>query len=118
MRATTLLKGAEVAKKQTTQGMKRHPKMPQMRRLTQQELLAEAKVTEEQNTASLAQFLKLEEEKKKVKVTKVIFNAKHSYLLYFKLFLLAEICEMAIEHLNNDGVVFIFRFIINTVDSL
>ena len=41
-----------------------------MRRLTQEELLAEAKITEEKNTASLAQFLKLEEEKKNVKVTK------------------------------------------------
>ena len=42
-----------------------------MRRLTQEELVAEAKITEAKNTASLAHFLKLEEEKKKVKVTKV-----------------------------------------------
>lgn len=73
MRATTLLKGAETsAKKQSDEQLiKRHPRLSQMRRLTQQELLAEAKITEEQNTASLAQFLKLEEEKKNVKVTKV-----------------------------------------------
>lgn len=73
MRATTLLKGAEVAQRHSTQNdvIKRHPRLPQMRRLTQQELLAEAKITEEQNTASLVQFLKLEEEKKNVKTTKV-----------------------------------------------
>ena len=75
MRSSTLLKAAELAKRKndenTNQTIKRHPRMPQMRRLTQQELLAEAMITEEQNTASLAQFLKLEEEKKNVKVTKV-----------------------------------------------
>lgn len=73
MRATTLLKGAVVAQRESAKSnvIKRHPRLPQMRRLTQQELLAEAKITEEQNTASLVQFLKLEEEKKNVKVTKV-----------------------------------------------
>jgi len=77
MRSTTLLKGAEQARKQNVQGaggIKRHPRMPQMRRLTQEELLAEAKITEEKNTASLAQFLKLEEEKKNVKVTKTRYQ--------------------------------------------
>ena len=76
MRSTTLQKGAQVtARQQHVQGsgIKRHPRMPQMRRLTQEELLAEAKITEQKNTASLAQFLKLEEEKKNVKVTKVGF---------------------------------------------
>ena len=74
MRSSTLQKGAQVtARQQHVQGagIKRHPTMPQMRRLTQEELLAEAKITEQKNTASLAQFLKLEEEKKNVKVTKV-----------------------------------------------
>lgn len=74
MRSTTLQKGAQVtARQQLVQGsgIKRHPRIPQMRRLTQEELLAEAKITEQKNTASLAHFLKLEEEKKNVKVTKV-----------------------------------------------
>lgn len=76
MRATTLLKGAETENRKVMQssGIKRHPRMPQMRRLTQEELLAEAQITEQHNTASLAQFLKLEEEKKNVKVTKTLFQ--------------------------------------------
>lgn len=75
MRATTLLHGADLLRRQNVQsskGVKRHPRMPMMRRLTQDELLAEAKITEQKNTASLAQFLKLEEEKKNLKVTKVL----------------------------------------------
>ena len=69
MRATTLLKGVELSKK--PESMKRHPNQPELRRFTQQELLAEARITEEQNLASLAQFLKLEAEKKTNKMTKV-----------------------------------------------
>ena len=48
MRSTTLQKGAQVtARQQHVQGsgIKRHPRIPQMRRLTQEELLAEAKIT-------------------------------------------------------------------------
>ena len=73
MRATTLQHGADLLRRQNVQnkGVKRHPRMPMMRRLTQDELLAEAEITEQKNTASLAQFLKLEEEKKNLKVTKV-----------------------------------------------
>ena len=51
--------------------VRRHPKQPELRRLTQQELLAEAKITAEKNLASLAAFLKLEAEKKKTKLHKV-----------------------------------------------
>ena len=42
-----------------------------LRRLTQDELLAEAVVTEEENLASLAHFLKEEAEKKKAVFKKV-----------------------------------------------
>ncbi|XP_065060800.1 vacuolar protein sorting-associated protein 72 homolog [Rhopilema esculentum] len=50
---------------------KRVYKQPELRRLTQKELLAEAKITAEKNLASLAAFLKLEAEKKKTKLHKV-----------------------------------------------
>ncbi|XP_057290039.1 vacuolar protein sorting-associated protein 72 homolog [Hydractinia symbiolongicarpus] len=74
MRASTLMKAELLSKKNAQQVLKRHPKMPQLRRLTQEELLAEAAVTQEQNLASLAQFLKLEEEKKNSKMTKIRFQ--------------------------------------------
>lgn len=74
MRATTILKGQQVAAKSKLHNViRRHPTMPQLRRLTQEELLAEARITEEQNLASLAQFLKIEAEKKANKAIKVLF---------------------------------------------
>lgn len=75
MRATTLLKSEQVAaKKKLQNSMRRHPTMPQMRRLTQEELLAEASITEEHNLASLAQFLKIEAEKKATKAIKIRYQ--------------------------------------------
>lgn len=46
----------------------------EMRRLTQEELLSEAKITEEINLASLDAYQKLEIEKKKIKQNKNLFN--------------------------------------------
>ncbi|XP_072173457.1 vacuolar protein sorting-associated protein 72 homolog [Diadema setosum] len=48
--------------------------VPEMRRLTQEELLAEAKITEKKNLHSLYLFQQLEEEKKKTKVFKKAFT--------------------------------------------
>ena len=45
-----------------------------MRRLTQEELLAEAKITEEENVASLQAYHQLEADKKKTKIQKVAFK--------------------------------------------
>ncbi|EDO40380.1 predicted protein, partial [Nematostella vectensis] len=42
-----------------------------MRRLTQEELLAEARITEEENTASLLAYQRHEADKKKTKIQKV-----------------------------------------------
>ena len=69
-RSSTIQKGEESTSKMRVP-IKRHPKQPELRRLTQQELLAEAKITAEKNLASLAAFLKLEAEKKKTKLHKV-----------------------------------------------
>lgn len=75
MRATTMLKAHQAAEKKKLQNViRRHPTMPQMRRLTQEELLAEAQITEEQNLASLAQFLKIEAEKKANKAIKIRYQ--------------------------------------------
>ena len=64
----------EKSQKEKTNKHKRHPKQPELRRLTQEELLAEAQITEEQNLASLAAFLKLEAEKKKTKLHKIRYQ--------------------------------------------
>lgn len=48
--------------------------VPEMRRLTQEELLAEAKITEKKNLHSLYLFQQLEEQKKKTKVFKKGFT--------------------------------------------
>ena len=69
-RSSTIQKGEESTNK-IRSTIKRHPRQPELRRLTQQELLAEAKITAEKNLASLAAFLKLEAEKKKTKLHKV-----------------------------------------------
>lgn len=47
---------------------------PGMRRLTQEELLAEAKITEEHNLASLAAYQRLEADRKKTKIQKVTYK--------------------------------------------
>lgn len=47
---------------------------PEMRRLTQEELLAEAKITEEINLASLDAYQRLEIEKKKINQNKNVYN--------------------------------------------
>ncbi|KAL3310775.1 Vacuolar protein sorting-associated protein 72 [Cichlidogyrus casuarinus] len=49
--------------------------VPEVRRLTQTELLAEAKITEEINRRSLARYQKLEIEKKKARVARVVQKA-------------------------------------------
>uniref|UniRef100_A0A5K3FB23 Vacuolar protein sorting-associated protein 72 homolog n=1 Tax=Mesocestoides corti TaxID=53468 RepID=A0A5K3FB23_MESCO len=46
--------------------------LPEVRRLTQEELLAEAKITEEINKRSLARYQKLEIERKKIRVQKTV----------------------------------------------
>lgn len=76
MRATTVLKASQVVSRAPPKPsqIRRHPSIPQMRRLTQGELLAEAEITEEKNLASLAQLLKFEEDKKNAKVTKSRFQ--------------------------------------------
>ena len=51
---------------------KQPKKFMDMRRLTQEELLAEAKITEEENVASLQAYQQLEADKKKSKVQKVV----------------------------------------------
>jgi len=73
MRATTILKGSQASKPKVTP-IRRHPSIPQMRRLTQSELLAEARITEEQNLASLAQLMQFQEDQKKSKVTKAKYQ--------------------------------------------
>ncbi|CAH3144564.1 unnamed protein product [Pocillopora meandrina] len=50
---------------------KQPKKFLDMRRLTQEELLAEAKITEEENVASLQAYQQLEADKKKTKIQKV-----------------------------------------------
>eukprot|EP00112_Aurelia_sp_Birch-Aquarium-sp1_P007553 Seg1823.7 transcript_id=Seg1823.7/GoldUCD/mRNA.D3Y31 product="Vacuolar protein sorting-associated protein 72" protein_id=Seg1823.7/GoldUCD/D3Y31 len=72
-RSSTIQKGADSSNKVPSPA-KRHPKQPELRRLTQEELLAEAKITAEKNLASLAAFLKLEAEKKKTKLHKKKHN--------------------------------------------
>ena len=78
MRASTIVKGSAFAKPKpagkTKSSVVRHPKMPQMRRLTQAELLAEAEITEVQNLASLAQFMRLQEDTKNLKVVKTRYQ--------------------------------------------
>ncbi|XP_077993620.1 vacuolar protein sorting-associated protein 72 homolog [Glandiceps talaboti] len=54
--------------------MQANRKQPEMRRLTQEELLAEAKVTEELNLASLRAYERLELEKKKNKLQKKAYK--------------------------------------------
>ncbi|CAI2735935.1 unnamed protein product [Schistosoma spindalis] len=46
--------------------------LPEVRRLTQEELLAEAKITEEINRRSLARYQRLEIEKKKARIQKTV----------------------------------------------
>ncbi|XP_030828336.1 vacuolar protein sorting-associated protein 72 homolog [Strongylocentrotus purpuratus] len=59
---------AQISKQQKTKR-----KVPEMRRLTQEELLVEAKITEKKNLHSLYLFQQLQEEKKKTKVFKKAF---------------------------------------------
>ncbi|CAL8107998.1 unnamed protein product [Calicophoron daubneyi] len=49
--------------------------VPEVRRLTQEELLAEAKLTEEINRRSLARYQRLEVEKKKARIQKTVHSA-------------------------------------------
>lgn len=74
MRATTILKSTQQGTKPKIPPIRRHPSIPQMRRLTQSELLAEARITEEQNLASLAQLMQFQEDKKNAKVMKVKYQ--------------------------------------------
>ncbi|XP_063952978.1 vacuolar protein sorting-associated protein 72 homolog isoform X2 [Lytechinus pictus] len=60
---------AQIIKQQKTK-----KNVPEMRRLTQEELLAEAKITEKKNLHSLYLFQQLEEQKKKTKVFKKGFT--------------------------------------------
>lgn len=63
----------EFARVKRSKLVKRTPRV-EVRRLTQEELLEEAKKTEEDNTASLLQLLQLEEEKKKPPPPKPVFG--------------------------------------------
>ena len=60
--------------KKTLLKKKQPRKFMDMRRLTQEELLAEAKITEEENIASLQAYQQLEADKKKTKIQKVAFK--------------------------------------------
>lgn len=60
--------------KKTLLRKKQSKKFVDMRRLTQEELLAEAKITEEENVASLQAYQQLEADKKKTKIQKVAFK--------------------------------------------
>lgn len=71
---TSTIQKAEEAIVSTPAKPKRQQKQSELRRLTQEELLAEAKFTAEKNLASLAAFLKLEAEKKKTKLHKVRYQ--------------------------------------------
>merc|ERR1712136_101195 len=76
MRASTIVKGSAFSKPKpaTKTPVRRHPQIPQMRRLTQAELLAEAQITEVQNLASLAQFMQLQEDTKNSKIVKTRYQ--------------------------------------------
>ncbi len=75
-RSSTIQKTEEssLPKTPSSKQKKGNSKQPELRRLTQEELLAEAKITAEKNIASLAAFLKLEAEKKKTKIHKVRYQ--------------------------------------------
>lgn len=81
-RTLTVSKAEELKQRQYEEKEKRSkqkqpikPKAPPgMRRLTQEELLAEAKITEEHNSASLAAYQRLEADRKKTKIQKVTFK--------------------------------------------
>lgn len=60
--------------KKTLLKQKQPRKFLDMRRLTQEEILAEAKITEEENVASLQAHQQLEADKKKTKIQKVAFK--------------------------------------------
>ena len=64
----------EEREKKTQLKQKQQRRLPDARRLTQEELLAEAKVTEEENIASLKAYHRLEADKKKTKIQKVAFK--------------------------------------------
>ncbi|XP_031572318.1 vacuolar protein sorting-associated protein 72 homolog [Actinia tenebrosa] len=77
-RTLTVSKAEELKQRQHEEKEKRSKQKqqnfkapPGMRRLTQEELLAEAKITEEENLASLAAYQRLEADRKKTKVVKV-----------------------------------------------
>lgn len=77
-RTLTVSKAEELKQKQHEEKEKRNKQKqqkfkapPGMRRLTQEELLAEAKITEEENLASLAAYQRLEADRKKTKIVKV-----------------------------------------------
>ena len=82
MRRTTAAKRQELEQRQQERAARNKLKTkrvveveaPEYRRLTQEELLAEAKITEEINLASLDAYQKLELEKKKTKSHKNVFN--------------------------------------------
>ncbi|KAK3728469.1 hypothetical protein QZH41_002334 [Actinostola sp. cb2023] len=80
-RSLTVSKAEELKQKLHEEKVKRskqkQPKVkapPGMRRLTQEELLAEAKITEEENLASLAAYQRLEADRKKTKIHKVTYK--------------------------------------------
>lgn len=80
-RTLTVSKAEELKQRQHEEKQKRSkqqqpkPKAPPgMRRLTQEELLAEAKITEEHNLASLAAYQRLEADRKKTKIQKVTYK--------------------------------------------
>jgi vacuolar protein sorting-associated protein 72 len=80
-RSLTVSKAEELKQKQHEEKEKRSKQKqhkfkapPGMRRLTQEELLAEAKITEEENLASLAAYQRLEADRKKTKIQKVTYK--------------------------------------------
>ena len=110
-RSLTVERSEEHKKRQdeATERRRRHrekqqkSRLPQLRRLTQEELLAEAAITEEENIASLQDHQMLEASKKKTKLQKVTFKGPlvRTLSLSMPLMELAEPEEVEVAALND-----------------
>ncbi|VDP89867.1 unnamed protein product [Echinostoma caproni] len=73
-RRMTSSKNTDVRREALLAEIAQRKNVPEVRRLTQEELLAEAKVTEEINRRSLARYQRLEIEKKKARIQKTVHS--------------------------------------------
>ncbi|CAH8570075.1 unnamed protein product [Schistosoma turkestanicum] len=71
-RRTAITENTAVRRKALLAEIAQRKNLPEVRRLTQEELLAEAKITEEINRRSLARYQRLEIEKKKARIQKTV----------------------------------------------